>query len=423
MGNAIVPLSSLAIAPILAIGLGVEGRGEVAAAIAPLVLAISIATIGLPEALTYAVARMPSVVRAAARWGTAGVALSGIASTGAIVMTAPFLSGHRSELTLLIQISSLALIPALMLSLVRGIVGGHQNWHRISLEKMIAGVARVLGIGLLALNGALTPLSASICLACTYFIGLTAYIAYKPPPTEDNTQNKFSVREFYAYGSTVWFGSLSGIILARIDQTLMTPMSSVRELGYYAVAVNVSEAILIFNAAVKEVMFSVESANNDVKRLTLASRLSTAVTLVFAVCAALLTPTLLPRIFGEDFAPAVPVVMILLVAIVAGNPGSVAGAGLSARGRPGLRSLSLAIACCVNIGILVLLLPTLGAVGAAIATIVGNIVSCNLNLLWLRKYFSVPISEFYIPQKSDFKAFTQGLRRSKTTATASKKKH
>ena len=52
----------------------------------------------------------------------------------------------------------------------------------------------------------------------------------------------------------------------------------------------------------------------------------------------------------------VVVTLILIMAIVLGNPGSVAGAGLSARGRPGLRSLSLGIAAAANVVAIVVLL-------------------------------------------------------------------
>lgn len=55
--NLVVPLSALATAPILAYSLGVEERGELAAATVPLFLFISLASVGLPEATTYLVAR------------------------------------------------------------------------------------------------------------------------------------------------------------------------------------------------------------------------------------------------------------------------------------------------------------------------------------------------------------------------------
>ncbi len=59
VGNFFPPLAMLISAPILAQALGVDGRGEVAAATAPLILVITAATFGIPDAVTYVIARTP----------------------------------------------------------------------------------------------------------------------------------------------------------------------------------------------------------------------------------------------------------------------------------------------------------------------------------------------------------------------------
>jgi O-antigen/teichoic acid export membrane protein len=117
-----------------------------------------------------------------------------------------------------------------------------------------------------------------------------------------------------------------------------------------------------------------------------------------------------PWLFGSEFSQAVPVLEILLLGVVVGNPGSIAGAGLSARGRPELRSWSLVIAVAVNIGLLVLLVPMFGAIGAAWATAVGNLIAGGLNIVWLRVFFGIPISTFLAPRVSDF-SFIGGVVR------------
>jgi len=199
----------------------------------------------------------------------------------------------------------------------------------------------------------------------------------------------------------IWPGALVGTLLSRLDQTLLIGLSSVREIGLYVVAVSISEVTLVFNSAVRDVMFSNESEEQSSERLMKAARASTLMTVAASAVVALGCIWGIPILFGPDFSDAVSVTMVLLVGVVLGTPGSVAGAGLSARGRPGLRSCSLGIALVMNIGVLVALSPALGAFGAAIATVAGNSIAGCANVIWMKLLWNMPISGFMTIRKSD----------------------
>ncbi|KQW06669.1 hypothetical protein ASC66_09450 [Leifsonia sp. Root4] len=204
------------------------------------------------------------------------------------------------------------------------------------------------------------------------------------------------------FGLGLWIGSVAGVLLSRVDQLLILPLSDARTLGIYAVAVTVAEIILVFNRSVREVVFAAESVDSQPERLTRASRISTIVTAGCALGVGAVSTVALPWLFGTDFAEAVPITLLLLFAIVVGNPGSIAGAGLNARGKPILRSISMLIAAAINIALLFVLVPLWGAYGAAVATIIGNIVAGYTNILMLHLYFDVPAREFVRFRKSDF---------------------
>src|SRR5690606_940814 len=166
----------------------------------------------------------------------------------------------------------------------------------------------------------------------------------------------------------------------------------------------------------RNVMFAADSSEPDAARLATTARLVTALCLLAALGMAALLPWAIPVVFGPEFGPALPVTLVLLLAMVLGNPGSFAGSGLSSRGRPGLRSTSLVIACLVNIALLVWLVPVLGAMGAAWATLVGNVVAAGLNLVWLRHFFGVPMREFHGLRRADVAAARRLLSRSSKEA-------
>jgi O-antigen/teichoic acid export membrane protein len=417
VGNLFPPLAALISAPILAQSLGVAGRGEVAAGTAPLVLGMGLFSLAIPEAVTYFTAKGNHLPRAVLGRGMLYLVATGALGTILLVLLAPVLGGGDERLTFLIVLGSLALTPSLILGGVRGAAIGWQRWHLVSAERLVGAIVRLGLIAVLSGLGLLTPLLATIVMAGTSFVGIVVYVLLpRQVLRSGHLSEPLPVRvagrpPMVRYGLSMWAGSLTGILLSRLSQTLMVPLASSHELGIYAVAVSVSEVVLVFNSAVRDVMFSVESAGNNDKRLSSATRISTALTVVSAIGVGAASIWGIPFLFGVDFADAVPVTLILLVGIVLGNPGSVAGAGLSARGRPGLRSVSLAIALVFNVVTLVILVPVLGAVGAALATVVGNVVSGGLVLVWLRVVFQIPIGNSLGFRLDDGRVLVTQLRR------------
>ena len=396
LGNAVAPLTALAAAPVLAQTLGAAGRGEAGAAVAPLALLGAGLTLGVPEAATYFAARKRLRHRTIVE---GALVLLGLGAVGTIatVVAAPGLSGGSRELAALMGLCCSALLPALLISGVRGLVAGKGRWGLIAVERTVSASARLGVLVGLAAAGALTVQTASLVLAFVPLIGGLAYIGVGGARSTERVP--FS--EFFSFGVRIWPGSLSGILLARLDQVVILPLSNARELGLYIVAVSVSEVSLIFNTAVRDVLFSAESAKQDAARLAQAARLSTAATAVIALVGAALAGWLVPLLFGEEFREALPALYVLLLAVVLGNPGSVAGAGLSARGRPGLRSLSIGVALAVNVALLLVLTPALGASGAALATLAGNAVAGLLNVVWLKVGYGLRLLDFYGLRRED----------------------
>src|SRR4051812_49233962 len=87
IGYVAPPFAAIVTSPILARSLGVEGRGEIAAATAPYMLGIVVATMGIPEAVTYFVARNQREVHSIV---VKAAFLSMAAASVAVVMILPF---------------------------------------------------------------------------------------------------------------------------------------------------------------------------------------------------------------------------------------------------------------------------------------------------------------------------------------------
>lgn len=413
LGNAFPPLVALFSGPILAQALGVEGRGAVAAATAPLALVVTLATFGIPEAVTWVVARSPHLARNAAGRGIALLIVAGLLAMAAVAVSAPWLSGGSPQVAQLILVAGLAIVPNLLVGVLRGIASATQTWRLVAIERILTSSLRLLVLIPFWLTGTLTPLVATITVAAMPVAGALVYVGRMRslPPRATDVPAVARTTGLLGYGMRVWIGAISGILLSRVDQVLMTPLAGTYQLGLYVVAVSVSELPMIIHQAVRDVTFVNESAESVDDRLSSSARISTLLSGLAAVFLGVTMLWWLPFLFGEDFRAALPVAAVLLAAVVLNTPGSIAGSGLSGRGRPGLRSLSLTVACVINIGLLVLLAPALGAMGAALATLAGNLISSNLNLVFLARIYGINPMAFYGLRRTDLATLARFARR------------
>jgi O-antigen/teichoic acid export membrane protein len=419
IGNGLPPAAMLVTQVMLAKSLGVSGRGEVAAATAPLMFTVALLTLGLPEALTHVVARAAGdrFVR------QLGISLTALAFSGAfgivlIAFFAQLLSAGRSEVAKLMVMASAALVPALWTAALRGVAFGAHGWWLVTAERTLSALIQLGAVGGLYISGSLTPKTATLAIAATSFVGAIIYLVapqwwrlLRSP--KNHLAPARSSSYFISYAWRIWLGSTAAIVLSRLDQVMMTPLAGVDELAIYVVAVSVSSAALLFNSSVLPVVFTLESGETSATRVGRAARISTLVTALLGASLCVASLWAIPILFGPEFSPAIPVVVVLLLGIVVSNPGSVAGVSLSASGHPGLRSISLAIAALVNVVTMLSLVPKYGALGAAFATCLGSIVSACLIIYWLHKYCGVAMSEFCGFRAGDVTFLKQLLKQSR----------
>lgn len=403
IGNVASLLSVVVGAPILAQSLGAEQRGIVAGAIAPLILLLGVATLGIPEAATYYIANRSTAPRRVIIRGVMLIALFGTVACVIVILVALPLAGGNDQLAQLIQLSSLALPLALITLVFRAAAAGLHAWTLIAIERAIFGLVRLGGFITLLVLGHLNALSATLVMAASTFVGALAYtrlLRRRVASTDPDNSNSESLLRF---GTRFWIGSIAGVLLARLDQVLMVPLSTATELGLYAVAVSIAEIPLVVSLAVRDVTFSVEAESSSYGRVTAAARITTAVVLALAVGIIAVSYPVVPVLFGPEFVGSIPALAILLMGTALGTCGSICGIALAARGRPGLRSVALAFAAVFNAALLIALLPEFGAVGASVATMAGNLLFTIVNVALCARILGTPASSFLGLRRSDLR--------------------
>lgn len=403
----LVPAAGALTSPILARGLGTDGRGFLAAALAPAYLILPVATLGLPDALTNLLARHPSVTRPALGWAillSSGIGLICLAAT---LLALPFLSAGDPQLGRFILLATVLTVPALVVGVLRGAATGRQMWGTVAFERAVITGLRIVVLVVLWVTGDLTVFSAVLMSVLIPIVaGLVYWRLFTTPPrdeTEEPPPFGGTLRPLMSFGTRVWFGSVASMLLNRMDQLLMTPLASAHDLGLYVVATTISDMPLIVALAIQGALFGVNSKSNDAAQVTNTARLTLIVGFVGCATLAGTLPLWITPLFGGDFAGALLPTLMLLASAVICIPGLMASAGLSAWKRPGLRSVGLVLALVTNIAVLLLLVPRIGVVGACCASLVCNVVFTWFTVAAACRVMGVPARDFLVPRTADAK--------------------
>jgi O-antigen/teichoic acid export membrane protein len=176
--------------------------------------------------------------------------------------------------------------------------------------------------------------------------------------------------ETVRYGTRAWLGGLAHLLNARVDQVLLGLLASQAALGTYAVAVNASEVLFYLPSAVATALLPAVARSRGAAGVERTLRVFRAVILVTAGAvgvAAALGPVLLPLVFGDAYRGAVAPFLWLLPSAIGFVASAVFSNALLASGAPALSSLGPVVALTVGVTLDLLLIPRLGASGAAIA--------------------------------------------------------
>ena len=392
------------IQPILARALGAAGRGELTAAMAPAALALAVATLGLPEALTYYLAKYPRLTRPALLSATLATTALGLACLVVAYLFVPFLSIGSAQLGGFILLGMALTIPILVVGVLRGAAAGRQMWGAIALERLLNAVVRIVAFVLLFLLGHLTVYTAVLV---TCFPPMLAGLVYlrllrRPPPDDVESPGTRALQSLLLrYGGRVWFGSVASMLLARSAQLLMAPLSSVTDLGLFSVASTISDLPLLVALAIAGALHGVNSRSTNPDQVTTTARVTLLVGFVGCLVLGATLPFWLAPLFGSEFGAALAPTWLLLVSAVICIPGMMAGTGMAAWGRPGRRSIGIGVTLLVNIVMFVALVPTFGVIGGCVTSIVSNLVMTTFMVVSAARVLDRPVASFLVPRVSD----------------------
>jgi len=172
------------------------------------------------------------------------------------------------------------------------------------------------------------------------------------------------------FGVRAWIGSVSELLNARLDQILVGVIASEVTLGFYAVAVNVGEALLFLPTAIATSMLPAVARDRDqasVDRTLRMFRSATILSLGSILVAAVVGELAIPTVFGSAYENSVAPFLWLLPGTLGYTALSIFSYSLLASKAPGWSSFGTATSLTVGLVLDLALIPAFGASGAAAA--------------------------------------------------------
>lgn len=354
--------------------LGPEGRGELAAAVVWAAVLGVVVSFGLPQALTYYAAREPAAA-GSIFYAALGMLIgqSVLVIIGGWTIVTVTLTTAQPAAVASVRLYLLTIPASTLITYLSTISQGLRRFQLFSSLRIAASATYIGGLIIAGVAGWSEAYQIIPVLVILQWLvsgmGLVVFVRRVRPQGYFET---WRARQLLKYGLKTYWGSLSWMANARLDQFIMSAFVSLSELGEYAVAVSYATVLFPLSGAFAMVLFQRVAASEHIQaipKIKRALRLNLFVSMGGAVVLGLAVPVLLPWLFGAEYQPAVFPALILLAGTVLLGINYVLSDGLRGLGAPFITSIAEMGGFVVTVGGLLILLPRLGIYGAALASV------------------------------------------------------
>lgn len=215
------------------------------------------------------------------------------------------------------------------------------------------------------------------------------------------------------FGVQGQLGNLIQLLNLRLDSYLVLLLVNSAGVGIYTVGVTLSEGMWLIANSVGVVLLTSLTASDDegAARMTpIICRNTLLVTGLAAICAAAVSPWVIPAIYGGDYDDSVLVFAWLLPGTVAAAGTKILAAYLFSRGRPLINAQVAFVVLLVTLAGDISLIPAFGVPGAAAASSFAYGIGLLLSAIAYRRLSGGSITDALLPRRADTSLYVQGVR-------------
>lgn len=413
--SAAIQLMNILTGILLARTLGPEGRGELTAVLLWPMILVTLGSLGVVEASTYYSARRTSALGAMV--GTC-IALTLVQSALAVAVGAvvlPIVLSNHDSSTVYAAYIFLAYVPLSMLMFVlMGIINGLQRFSWFHALRVCVIALTAVSLLALALAGVLTIRNAvySYIAANLVTVLVAGMLVSRIEPVRLRLSGRL-VRELLSFGLKSHLSTLSWMMNERLDQLVISIFLAPIKLGLYVIAVTLTSVPMLVGSSVTMVALPALARLQPGPERTAAARRFVVLTLVASTFVALpmiaTAPALIRVVFGEGFVDAANVSRVLLLAAILLSTSYTLGAVLRGIGRPLDVGIAQALALAVTVGVLAVLLPALGLMGAAAASLLAYTVSVVWMARQAMRELGLSLTGLLLPTRVDLAGIRNSL--------------
>jgi O-antigen/teichoic acid export membrane protein len=367
--------------------LGPDGMGRQSLIAFAGLSVLSFATAGLPPSL----ARYVGELLGAGKHGEAlwlyrftrrTEAAAALLSVGALAAVAALGGDPAAAWVLAGASAAFAVAQAVPSSLLTGA----QRWREVSIAGLVCGIASLpITIVVLANGGGVTGLfavEAAVALASLVWTSALARRVLVRLPAARRVESGVR-RQFLAMAATATLlGAIHFVVWRRSELLVMQRESTDAQIAVYSIAFAIVQGLARVPEAIEAVTMPAVATligAGEQERVRAgfwrSLRVLALLTPVLVAGAAVTGPALIELAYGSDYRDAGPVLLVLLVPLAL-SPLFSAGEGvLFAFGQLRLVVIAGAAATVVDVGLALALIPSLDAIGAAIANCVAQFVA------------------------------------------------
>lgn len=199
-----------------------------------------------------------------------------------------------------------------------------------------------------------------------------------------------------------------------LDQLMMSVLLPLSSLGLYASAVSAASVLRVGSSAFLYLAQPEVQAVSGPERRSVVirlTRLNLGILLPAALALVLAMPLVLPAVYGQAFAPAVPAAQILCLAVVIEGFGVAMAGVLIGLGRASIATLWLLTSVAVSCAALLLWLPVGQILAAAWISVVSYSIGAIGMTAAVARAVSIPLAELFVPSTAELRnAFRFVLR-------------
>ncbi len=336
----------------------------------------TVAQLGLPQALAYSAARDSDSIGSI----FATTIVIWIAQSIGILVVGHFAAGellarYQPAAVRAVQVYLFSIPFSLLITYLSTMAQGLKRFGLFNTLRIVSAAAIALCLALAAVLDIRQVARVVVLLLGSHVVialaGLAWFLVRIHPTGHFEAQ---CARRLLSYGLKSYWGSLSWMANARLDQFIMGAFVGLDAVGYYAVAVSYATVLFPLSGAFAMVLFPNIAAGDPHEarnQIMLTLKMNLVMSGVGALVLTLLSPIAVPMLFGADFRPSIRPAIVLLVGTILLGCNYVLSDGLRGLGQPLVPSIGEVIGVGITVAGLLLFLPRFGIQGAAWVSVIA----------------------------------------------------